>query len=302
VHTTLTTADQAFWNGMSFVEVGNFDIPAAADYITDNNTNWSDTVSVVAYSTGSTAILSSMAEEKKTYYDDKLASVVALSTVSRFNDADDELREVNRWVYYTRQFLEGYISYIDENNDWISAVDQSVVTIPAQTWSDYATDAADAFGNEAAVFWASEWCDVFQDPGYQRYDNESAPYTYSAWMPLKNMEHLGQIVRERSFQQWNFLDEAENTVAYAQANPTDFPLTDIVVPVYSVFADFDRLVREDDQDWFHGQLTGTTLTTAEIEGGHATPLQGKDMSYFTPVLTFIDANLPVEPIVPASGM
>jgi len=133
VHASLTTADAAFWE-MSFVEVGDYDIPAAMDYITDNNTNFSDTVTYVGHGTGALAMISSMAEESKNYYDAKLDSVVALSPLSRFGDIGEELHDANRWVYQLQLYLaDETATHVDMDNV-IRALDDSEITFDAQVW------------------------------------------------------------------------------------------------------------------------------------------------------------------------
>lgn len=100
------------------------------------------------------------------------------------------------------------------------------------------------------MYFIDAWLEAFQDPGYQAKDTHPVPYEFNAWTTFKNILHLSQTTREGSFQEWNFMNALINTTIYGQEDPTDFDLTDIdTTNIKVVYADWDRLVREDDIDF-----------------------------------------------------
>jgi len=142
------------------------------------------------------------------------------------------------------------------------------------------------------------WLDVFQNPGYERYDNEDPDYEFSAWVVFRNLIHFSQMSREDDFYQWNTLDTDANDILYTDGNPEVFPIEDIdTTNIFAVYGDWDRIAREDDIDFLKDNLA--TAEWYEIDGGHATTLQAQDMSWFADeVLPFIEENLPEEPVIP----
>lgn len=81
-HLYMSTLDAAFWD-VSFDTIGNFDIPAIIDYITDQ-TGYNK-LSYVGHSMGTTAMFTAMSDFRKDYYVEKLNSFVALAPPIRMN-------------------------------------------------------------------------------------------------------------------------------------------------------------------------------------------------------------------------
>lgn len=64
-HIYLSFEDERYWDH-SFTEIGNYDIPAAIDYIL--KTTNKKKISAVGHSMGTSALTSAMADKSKRYY------------------------------------------------------------------------------------------------------------------------------------------------------------------------------------------------------------------------------------------
>jgi len=78
----LSFEDKKYWDH-SFTEIGNYDIPAAIDYILEKTNK--KKISAVAHSMGTSALVTAMADKSKRYYSKVLDSVVFLSPVVRMD-------------------------------------------------------------------------------------------------------------------------------------------------------------------------------------------------------------------------
>eukprot|EP00351_Strombidinopsis_sp_SopsisLIS2011_P001481 CAMPEP_0116876370 /NCGR_PEP_ID=MMETSP0463-20121206/8325_1 /TAXON_ID=181622 /ORGANISM="Strombidinopsis sp, Strain SopsisLIS2011" /LENGTH=94 /DNA_ID=CAMNT_0004522933 /DNA_START=523 /DNA_END=807 /DNA_ORIENTATION=- len=84
-----------FWR-FSFIEVGLYDIPASIDYIRD--LTGKSKISAVAHSMGTTAMITTMSDKKKDYYEQSLNSLTLLAPVGRMTDVNWQMELASEFV------------------------------------------------------------------------------------------------------------------------------------------------------------------------------------------------------------
>lgn len=118
---------------------------------------------------------------------------------------------------------------------------------------------------------------------------------------MKSLIHYSQLIKERDFAAYNFIEDAENTAAYGSAEVPEYPIESIdTTPVMLVSAHKDYLASDYDIEWLYDELLPNYVGDADAEvvlvnirGRHATYLQGEDMSYFSDVvLPWVAAQIP----------
>lgn len=101
--------------------------------------------------------------------------------------------------------------------------------------------------------------------------------------------HCTQITKNRRYHYYDFLDDQKNQEAYGQIEPPNIPVDQIdEIPIILVMADRDTLAPLADVIWLFNQLKPNyegkslhdNLVLTSVDGGHSTPLQGKNMIYW----------------------
>jgi len=120
---------------------------------------------------------------------------------------------------------------------------------------------------------------------------------------LKSLIHYSQLIKERDFAAYNFIEDAENTAAYGSAEVPEYPIESIdTTPVMLVSAHKDYLASDYDIEWLYDELVPNYAGDADAEvvlvnirGRHATYVQGEDMDYFSDiVLPWVAAQIPAD--------
>lgn len=108
------------------------------------------------------------------------------------------------------------------------------------------------------------------------------------------------MTKEEQVLKFNYLNDDINFDLYGFLFPTEFPISTIdTVPIYLMASTRDTLASFSDIRWLYNTLLPNYLDddTSElifkkIKGGHSTPLQAKDMSFFADsVMPFIARHI-----------
>lgn len=125
-HEYLTEDDVEFWD-FGILEMGQYDLPAVMDYITD--VTGKEKMTYVAHSMGTAIMISSMAEVRKDYYKKRLNSFVALAPVARMNRIHKDLRQASLFIDPIQRYIEkNDLTRLDGDNNVIgdSSLDEKV--------------------------------------------------------------------------------------------------------------------------------------------------------------------------------
>jgi len=230
-----------------------------------------------------------------------IESVVALAPTLRMNAAELRLVEGSYWAYpllnhiYTEGYthLNGGKALIDSNGD-----EQELKL--DNSWTDYTLGTGICSGVllESISRWLDDWFATWAN--WSNAADNVWGYNFSASTSLKLINHYSQIMKEMDVVCFNYLDGDINTAAYGQVNPPNIPLDMVnTVPIMLVSADNDNVAAPSDVMWLHSVLaenySAADLVYWNIEGGHNTPLQAMDMTYWdSHVMPFINAKIQSE--------
>lgn len=274
-HLTLDYEGLDYWS-YSFVEIGDNDIPAVLDYISDETSEAK--VTLVAYSQGTTATFASMADSLKDFYDARLQSYVALAPVVRMKYVWRALRYVAYYTYTIQEFIEGKEwTHIDSNGDIIQD-DGTPYVFPEYSWWDYYYGNVD-YTLEYIAEWLADWYEECYTGISYYYDN-ARTYESDASIPLKSLIHYSQNIKGRDFDQYNYIEDAENIIAYGTAEVPEIPIENVsTTPLMLVSAHRDRLATDYDIEWLYDLLlpnyagdADAEIILVNIDGKHATHL------------------------------
>lgn len=99
VHEVYGFDEEPYWP-FSFTEVGIYDIPASIDYILQ--TTGKSKLSAIAHSMGTTAMIYSMSDKRKDYFEEKLNSLTLLAAVSRMTGVSWQLEMASEFEFAIR--------------------------------------------------------------------------------------------------------------------------------------------------------------------------------------------------------
>jgi len=162
-----------YWS-FSWFEIGDNDIPAVLDYISDETSEAK--VTLVAYSQSTTATFAAMSESKKDFYDARLQSLVALAPVVRPKYVWRALRYVAYYTYPIQEYIEemGW-THVDADGNVIQE-DGTPYVFPEYSWWDYYYGNVD-YTLEYISEWLADWYAEYYTSTSYYYDNER---TYDA--------------------------------------------------------------------------------------------------------------------------
>lgn len=209
------------------------------------------------------------------------------------------MRYVAYYTYIIQEFIEEKEwTHIDSNGDIIQD-DGTPYVFPEYSWWDYYYGRVD-YTLEYIAEWLSDWYEECYTGTSYYYDNAST-YESDASIPLKTLIHYSQNIKGRDFDQYNYIEEAENIIAYGTAEEPEIPIENVdTTPLLLVSAHKDRLATDYDVEWLYDLLVpnyagdaNSEILLVNIDGKHASPLQGQDMSYFSDiVLPWIGSQIP----------
>lgn len=288
-----------YWS-YSFTAYGAYDIPAVLDYVSNETSE--DKVSLIGNSMGTTATFYGLQDATlKSFYDARLRSFTALAPVVRMNNIWRALRYVAYYTYHIQEYIEDKMwTHINQDGEIIDS-NGDVYVFEEYSWWDYYWGNVDAT-LELIAEWVADWVDeCYNDVSYY-YDNERT-YETIADIPLKTSIHYSQIIKERQFQDYNYIEDAENFAEYGTNDPPAFDVSNVdTTPIMLVSAHADPLSSYWDVMWLYDTLVpnyagddDSEVILVNIEGKHASALQGQDMSYFSDtVLPWVASFLPSE--------
>jgi gastric triacylglycerol lipase len=108
---------------------------------------------------------------------------------------------------------------------------------------------------------------------------------YPSGTSMRDYDHFVQMVQNDDFQKYDFRNETENLRRYGQKTPPVLNLSNVDAEVHLYVGRFDELADLQDFEILIGKLNGTKkISVTEIEGGHATFLWGKNMTFLEQIL------------------
>lgn len=245
------------------------------DYV--SNATSEDKVTLIGNSMGTTATFYGLQDATlKSFYDTRLRSFTALAPVVRMNNVWRALRYVAYYTYHIQEYIEGKMwTHINQDGEIIDS-SGDVYVFEEYSWWDYYWGNVDAT-LELIAEWVADWVDeCYNDVSYY-YDNERT-YETIADVPLKTSIHYSQIIKERQFQDYNYIEDAENFAEYGTNDPPAFDVSNVdTTPIMLVSAHKDRLSSYWDVMWLYDTLVpnyagddDSEVILVNIDGRHAT--------------------------------
>ncbi|KAK9878994.1 hypothetical protein WA026_003813 [Henosepilachna vigintioctopunctata] len=253
-HKNLTAHDYNFWN-FSFHEIALYDLGAALEYIYQRNNN--NKIIVVGHSMGSTECLiyASMLPLKSKKY----VHVFVLMTAS----TTFQFSRVN--------FLGNFIPFLQKltTDDTVGVVlnKGSLMSRIVRSVCPLVPDLCIALYS----FFGAGWSTEEPNPVETSIIFNQIPRALS----VKCVLHYGQLISSGKFQMFDY--GTANNEVYGSSYPPEYPVENIVTPIYLIVGSRDDLAPKEDTEAFYNKLPNIAKIYGKlnIEGmNHIDPIVG----------------------------
>ncbi|CDW73802.1 ab-hydrolase associated lipase region family protein [Stylonychia lemnae] len=260
-HIDPTISQQQYWD-YSFQEMGDYDIPAALDYI--RLLTKQDKVAYIGHSQGTAQMFYGLATNQD-YFADRVSIFIALAPVTTISGKESIFLEMFRSNVESLMKISKVLKIYDifQPNQLTTGSSQLICGyIPdfCKLGSLIADENLDLNeGKRAGVFFSH----------------------FPSGTSIRSLEHFSQIKSSGRFQTFDF-GPARNIQRYGTEKPYEIPIQDIKkVPVAMFVGSLDLLSSQQDGEKTLEKMKNDVVFYQVYKLGHLGFMIAKDMSYFT---------------------